>query len=174
MHPVYVLYALGTCHVCIFVVWCKLASFKSCYSFRAFLLCRTLFPKSLSNILPCVCMVVWQLRLRMYVYHLLWMSHSNVLPVCLLMYHRMYSETSLIQHSIGLEMNIGLGGCRIMEWLLAYFNMVTVPHEMVGLERMLDYRGVRLQRFHCTYTCTYVHLMSTSCKVLVYDQNCNK
>ena len=28
--------------------------------------------------------------------------------------------------------------------------MATVPHEMVRLERMLDYRGVRLQRFHCT------------------------
>ena len=27
--------------------------------------------------------------------------------------------------------------------------MVTVPHKMVGLERMSDYRGVRLQRFHC-------------------------
>ena len=25
--------------------------------------------------------------------------------------------------------------------------MVTVPHEMVGLERMSDYRGVGLQRF---------------------------
>ena len=28
--------------------------------------------------------------------------------------------------------------------LLAYFDMVTVPHKMVGLERMLDYRGVGL------------------------------
>ena len=27
--------------------------------------------------------------------------------------------------------------------------MVTVPHIMVGLKRMLDYRGVRLERFHC-------------------------
>ena len=27
--------------------------------------------------------------------------------------------------------------------------MVTVPHVMVGLERMLDYRGVGLARFHC-------------------------
>ena len=25
-----------------------------------------------------------------------------------------------------------------------------VPHIMVGLERMLDYRGVGLERFHCT------------------------
>ena len=28
--------------------------------------------------------------------------------------------------------------------------MVTVPHVMVGLERMLHYRGVGLVRFHCT------------------------
>ena len=28
--------------------------------------------------------------------------------------------------------------------------MATVLHEMVGLERMLDYRGVGLQRYHCT------------------------
>ena len=37
-----------------------------------------------------------------------------------------------------------------MECLLPYLYMVTVPHIMVGLERMLDYRGVELARFHCT------------------------
>ena len=37
-----------------------------------------------------------------------------------------------------------------MECLLPYLSMVTVPHIMVGLERMLDYRGVGLERFHCT------------------------
>ena len=37
-----------------------------------------------------------------------------------------------------------------MEYLLPYLCMVTVPHIMVELERMLDYRGVRLVRFHCT------------------------
>ena len=31
-----------------------------------------------------------------------------------------------------------------MECLLPYLSMVTVPHIMVGLERMLDYRGVGL------------------------------
>ena len=36
-----------------------------------------------------------------------------------------------------------------MECLLPYLSMVTVPHIMVGLERMLDYGGVRLMRFHC-------------------------
>ena len=37
-----------------------------------------------------------------------------------------------------------------MECLLPYLCMVTVPQIMVGLERMLDYRGVGLVRFHCT------------------------
>ena len=37
-----------------------------------------------------------------------------------------------------------------MECLLPYSGMVTVPNIMVGLERMLDYRGVGLVRFHCT------------------------
>ena len=49
-----------------------------------------------------------------------------------------------------------------MECLLPYLNMVTVPHIMVGLERMLDYRGVGLERFHCTcihktHVCTVEH-----------------
>ena len=37
-----------------------------------------------------------------------------------------------------------------MERLLPYLSMATVHHIMVGLKRMLDYRGVRLQRFHCS------------------------
>ena len=36
-----------------------------------------------------------------------------------------------------------------MECLLPYLCMVTVPHIMVGSERMLDYRGAGLVRFHC-------------------------
>ena len=36
-----------------------------------------------------------------------------------------------------------------MEYLLPYLCMVTVPHIMVRLERMLNYRGVGLERFHC-------------------------
>ena len=36
-----------------------------------------------------------------------------------------------------------------MECLSPYLCMVTVPHIMVVLERMLDYRGVGLVRFHC-------------------------
>ena len=60
-----------------------------------------------------------------------------------------YSETSLIRDSMGPENNVGLGGCWIMECLLPYLCMVTVPHIMVGLERILDYRGVGLERFHC-------------------------
>ena len=44
-----------------------------------------------------------------------------------------------------------------MECLLPHYCMVTVPHIMVGLERMLDYRGLGLGRFHCTYVwvCMY-------------------
>ena len=37
-----------------------------------------------------------------------------------------------------------------MECLLPYLCMMTVPHIMVGLERMLNCRGVGLARFHCT------------------------
>ena len=54
---------------------------------------------------------------------------------------------------MGPENNVGLGGCWIMEYLLPYLCMVTVPHNiMVGLERMLDYRGVGVARFHCIRT----------------------
>ena len=38
-----------------------------------------------------------------------------------------------------------------MEYHLPFSSMVTVPHIMVELERMLDYRGVGLERFHCMY-----------------------
>ena len=44
-----------------------------------------------------------------------------------------------------------------MECLLPYLCMVSVPHIMVGLERMLDYRGIGLARFHCT-VCTCMHI----------------
>ena len=44
-----------------------------------------------------------------------------------------------------------------MECLSLYLNMVTVPHIMVGLERMLDYRGVGLERF-TVYLCTSARL----------------
>ena len=42
-----------------------------------------------------------------------------------------------------------------MEWLLPYLCMETVPHIMARLERMLDYRGVGLVRFHCIMVVTY-------------------
>ena len=48
--------------------------------------------------------------------------------------------------------------------------MVTVPHNMVGLERMLDYRGVGLQRFHCAGrqpTCSLTILHKTFSLVIV-------
>ena len=49
-------------------------------------------------------------------------------------------------------------GCRIIQCFLVQSNMVSVSQNMVGLERMLDYRGVGLQRFHCTFVfvCAYV------------------
>ena len=49
-----------------------------------------------------------------------------------------------------------------MECLLPYLCMVTVPHIMVGLERMLDYRGVGLARFHCTWIHLWVSLTKES------------
>ena len=52
----------------------------------------------------------------------------NVICCCNIILMLYYSETSLIQHSMGPENNVRLGGCRIMECLLTYFNMVTVPH----------------------------------------------
>ena len=42
--------------------------------------------------------------------------------------HLTYSETSLIRHSMGPKNNVGLGGCRIMEGRLPYYNVVTVLH----------------------------------------------
>ena len=79
------------------------------------------------------------------------------------MYVCMYIETSLIRHSMGPENNVGLGGCWIMECLLPYLCMVTVPHIVVGLERMLDYRGVGLARFHCMYICTCAYVCGVCC-----------
>ena len=52
-----------------------------------------------------------------------------------------------------------------MECLLAYLCMVTVSHIMVGFERMLDYRGVGLERFHCICNC--VPLLETIHIVLI-------
>ena len=49
-----------------------------------------------------------------------------------------------------------------MECLLPYLCMVTVPHIMVVLERMLDYRGVRLARFHCTYVHIFMYVSTIS------------
>ena len=62
-----------------------------------------------------------------------------------------YSKTSIIQHSVDNKMVSDCRGCQITEWLIAYFSMATVPHKMVGLERMSDYRGVGIQRFHWTH-----------------------
>ena len=47
-----------------------------------------------------------------------------------------------------------------MEYLLPYLCMVTVPHIMVGLERMFDYRGVGLERFHTIEVMVYIYCAS--------------
>ena len=49
-----------------------------------------------------------------------------------------------------------------MECLSPYLCMVTVPHIIVRsrLERMLDYRGVGLERFHCIQYATTVPLVA--------------
>ena len=53
-----------------------------------------------------------------------------------------------------------------MECLLPYLCIVTVPHIMVGLERMLDYRGVGLARFHCTdYSYPPIRIHQTNIKL---------
>ena len=54
----------------------------------------------------------------------------------------MYRETSVIRHSMGLERSVGLGGCRITEYLLSCSSMWTAPHQVVRLH---------LRRFRCTY-----------------------
>ena len=50
-----------------------------------------------------------------------------------------------------------------MECLLPYLSMVTVPHIMVGLERMLDYRGVGLERVHCIFTRADIRTYNLTC-----------
>ena len=55
---------------------------------------------------------------------------------------------------------------------LTILSMVTVPHIMVRLERMLHYRGVGLERFHCMYyTCTLHNIISV---VIVTGLNCKR
>ena len=58
-----------------------------------------------------------------------------------------------------------------MECLLPYLCMVTVLHIMVGLERMLNYRGVGLARFHCMYV--YVHVYYRHTMVFAKELSCS-
>ena len=62
---------------------------------------------------------------------------------------------------MGPENNVGL-------WSASYHTyVVTVPHVMVGLERMLEYRGVRLERFHCNIIRIYV-IYDISCIITIH------
>ena len=54
-----------------------------------------------------------------------------------------------------------------MEYLLPYLCMVTVPHIMVGLERMLDYRGVGLGGF--TVYLMHAHINKSGTTLYVYN-----
>ena len=70
---------------------------------------------------------------------------------------------------MGPENNVGLGGCWII-WSASYHTyvcMMTVPHIMIGLERMLDYRGVGLARFHCI--CMYICMCCISVGVVTFE-----
>ena len=60
--------------------------------------------------------------------------------------------------------SVRLGSCRITEWLFACLNiMLTVPHNMVRLESMSDYRGVRLQNvllyIYTHSMCVYIYVV---------------
>ena len=70
---------------------------------------------------------------------------SNAEGVCkfIMTRHLLYcSKTSLVWRQIG-----SLSDYRVT---LGILSMVTVPHNMVGLERMSDYSDFGLQRFHCS------------------------
>ena len=63
-------------------------------------------------------------------------------------------------------MSIRLQRLHVRHWItkLVYFNMMTVPLKMHAwldiIERMIDYRGVGLQRLHCMHEVivTQLHL----------------
>ena len=73
---------------------------------------------------------------------------------------------------MGPENNAGLGGCWIIECLLPYLSMVTLPHIMVKLEGMLDYRGVGLKRFHCTIHIMFVKSANGECVIVCFYNMC--
>ena len=60
--------------------------------------------------------------------------------------HQRYSGTLIIRHSVGSQI-VSDYRSRLLDYgvtLTVYFNMVTVPHKMVELVRMSDYRDVGL------------------------------
>ena len=59
-----------------------------------------------------------------------------------------YSETSIIRHSMGLKLDVK--SQRLSDYPVLLSTVKHGDHNTVGLERMLDYRGVGLQTFHCT------------------------
>ena len=56
-----------------------------------------------------------------------------------------------------------------MECLLPYLCMATVSHIMVRLERMLDYRGVGLARFHCNLCIIHVYVWTINIVRIIHE-----
>ena len=74
------------------------------------------------------------LLLRSITYIRMYVRHSGLMSVSRPMSSKrmcVYSEISLIRHSMGPENNVGLGGCWIMECLSPYLGMDRVPHVMI-------------------------------------------
>ena len=69
-------------------------------------------------------------------------QHVGPLNTSHFVFHVDYSEIHLLRHSMEPKNNVALGGCRIMECLLPYFNMVIVP----PLHSDITRRNVGLQR----------------------------
>ena len=58
-----------------------------------------------------------------------------------------------------------------MECLLPYLCMMTVPHVLVRLEGMLDYRVVALERFYCTSVGDENCAMITQSQVIIHSRS---
>ena len=56
-----------------------------------------------------------------------------------------------------------------MELIWAYFNMVTVPHKMVGLGRMSDYRGSLYAHIRTSNSCPLYTTSLTTTQVVPID-----
>ena len=61
---------------------------------------------------------------------------------------------------MGAENNVGLEGCRIIELLLPYLSMVTVPHSMIVLHRdNVGFHSSRFREVSLNMICNTFHMM---------------